>query len=234
MGEGASAKAVDAAAKNLFSNFGRSIYCFLRVARMSPETLGDRCNYGGIDTVVARLREKGGFIIVGPHVGPWEMAGAFLSALGLRIHTVALDHPSVRVTNFFDERRRAIGLLCHPMGGSFAALCAALENGECVALLIDRSHGRGGRPSTIFGRSVTLPTGHAALAVRCGVPIVTAVCVFSDGQRFKFVHGGPYYPDLSLDEDDRAEDLQRRCRIDMERFIREYPDQWFHFEPLER
>ncbi len=229
MGGDASEAELETATRNVFSNFGKSIYCFLRVGRMTPGELRARCDYGGIDVVTAKLCEKGGFIIVGPHVGPWEMAGAFLSALGLRVHTVALDHPSARVTGFFEERRRSMGLVCHPVGGSFPALSAALEKGSCVALLIDRTYGRGGKPSTMFGRSVVLPAGHAVLAVRCGVPVLSAVCVFGPGERFKFVYGGPYYPDLTLGEDDRAEDLHRRCRDDMERFIGEYPDQWFHF-----
>lgn len=231
MGEGTSRDDVDAAAKNVFSNFGKSIYFFLRArgggAGGAPP---DLCDYAGIDRVVRDLREKGGFIVAGPHVGPWEMGGVFLSALGLRIHTVALDHPSARVTRFFEERRRSVGIICHPKGGAFPVLQKALEDGSCVALLIDRLTGRGGKPCTFFGRRVTLHTGHAVLAARCRVPILAAVCVFASGDRFRFAFGGPHYPDPSLGEEACVEDLHQRCREDMERFIREHPDQWFNFK----
>ena len=230
--DGASDGEIDATAKKVFCNFGKSIYCFLRIGDSASERLRSRCDYAGIDAVTAELRGKGGFILAGPHVGPWEMGGVFLSATGLRVHTVALDHPSARVTRFFEERRRSVGIVCHPVGGAFPRLREALGAGSCVALLIDREYGRGGKSSTLFGREVVLPTGHAALAVQCGVPIVTAVCVFAPAEGFRFVFKGPYYPDPTLGEEARAEDLHRRCRRNMEEFILEHPDQWFNFSPL--
>lgn len=233
MGKAASEGEISSAARDVFSNFGKSIYCFLRIGDgAAREKMRGLCDYAGIDAVARSLGDKGGFIVAGPHVGPWEMGGVFLGDLGLRIHTVAWDHPSPRVTRFFEERRRSAGIVCHPVGGAFSVLRNALESGACVALLIDRSSGRGGRSSALFGRSVTLPTGHATLASRCGAPVLTAVCVFQSSDRFRFVFGGPHYPDLSLDDEARAEDLHRRCRDDMERFIREHPEQWFNFKPL--
>jgi lauroyl/myristoyl acyltransferase len=134
------------------------------------------------------------------------------------------------VTRFFEDRRRSVGILCHPPGGAFSVLLSAVESGSCVALLIDRPGGRGGRASALFGRRVILPTGHAVLAARCRVPVLTAACVFAPGDRFKFLFGGPHYPDATLDEEACAADLHGRCRDDMERFIRAHPDQWFNFK----
>lgn len=216
-------------ARGVFRNFGRSIYSFLRLPYMSVDELRALCDYGGIDTVTAELRLHGGFVFAGPHVGPWEMAGACLSALGLKIHTVAVDHPSRGVTKFFDKRRNMAGIVCHPAGNCFPVLCEALERGECVALLIDRTYGKTRRSYTMFARSVSLPSGHAALAVRCRVPVLTAVCVFREDGGLKFVFRGPHHPDFARGEAAAAEDLHRRCRADMEELIRAFPDQWFHF-----
>jgi KDO2-lipid IV(A) lauroyltransferase len=216
-------------AEQVFANFGRSIYSFLRLPYIAPDELKARCDYAGIDALLTSLRQSGGFVIAGPHVGAWEMAGACLSVLGYKVHTVALDHPSSGVTEFFDQRRSQAGIVCHPIGKSFPALAEALERGECVALLVDRAHGKTRRSYTMFGREVSLPTGHAALAVRCRVPVISAVCVFDGSGGFKFVYSGPHYPDISRGEEAAFEDLHRICRADMEEFIRQYPDQWFHF-----
>ena len=226
-------KVLRAAARNVFSNFGKSIYWFLRLPDMDTAELESRCDYGGLDKIVAELAAKGGFIIAGPHVGPWEVAGALLSALGVRVHTVALDHPSRGVTDFFQERRKGTGIVSYPLGGSFSHLCDALRQGGCVALLIDRTYGRVRGSYPLFGLDSPLPMGHAALAVRCRVPIVTAACVFAPDGRFRFVFKGPYYADTGVGEEAAVENLHRRCREDMEEFIRSYPDQWFHFTKLE-
>jgi len=237
MGSEATEKAIHDAAKNVFSNFGKSIYCFLRLPSLSLQELRARCDYGGLDDLARDLSRRGGFIIAGPHLGPWEIAGACLSAAGVRVHTVALDHPSAGVTALFQDRRRHAGIVSYPIGNSFSLLSEALKQGGCVALLIDRIYGRARHRFSMFDRKVALPTGHAALAFRCRVPIVTAVCVFAPdrvpGGGFKFVFNGPYYPDLSVGEEAAIGDLHRRCRADMEQYIRGYADQWFSFITLE-
>jgi lauroyl/myristoyl acyltransferase len=216
-------------AKAVFSNFGRSIYAFLRLPSLLNGEPKAACEYGGVDDLVRTLTKQGGFVIAGPHVGPWEMAGACLSALGLKIHTAALAHPSRRVSEFFDERRGAAGIVCHPVGNSFGALCDAVKRGECVALLIDRAYGKPRGSYTMFGREVALPAGHAAIAVHCGVPVLTAVCVFGEKGGLRFVFRGPHYPDPSKGEDAAVEEIHGRCRADMEELIRAFPEQWFHF-----
>ncbi|MEJ2721467.1 MAG: lysophospholipid acyltransferase family protein [bacterium] len=178
--------------------------------------------------------KKGGFILAGPHVGPWEIAGRCFSDLGIPIHTVTLDHPSASVTAFFDDRRRSMGITCYPISGSFEPLKEALKSGKCVALLIDRNYGRTRRRDPFFGHDVPLPSGHSVLAVRCGVPVVTAVIVFDGECKFKFVYNGPHYPDGTLDERSAVEKLQELCRSDMEAYIRQYPEQWFNFNSLRK
>ncbi len=233
MGRDAGEEEIYAATKRVFANFAQSIYCLLRLPYITREEIDRRCDYDGIEKVTSRLRESGGFIIAGPHVGPWELGGACLSGLGNRIHTVALEHPSAKVTEFFDERRRTVGIQCYPIGKSFLPLRNALERGDCVALLVDRAYGKSKRPYRLFGRKINLSTGYATLAVRCGVPILITLCVFAPDNRFKFVFAGPHYPDPALDEEAAVERLHAQCLRDMERFIRAYVDQWFNFERLD-
>ena len=61
---------------------------------------------------------------------------------------------------------------------------------------------------------------------------MTAACVFAENGGYKFVCGGPHYPDDSLGDDEAAAKLQESCMTDMEKFIRTYCDQWFHFRPF--
>ncbi len=234
LGPGTDETVIRKQARQVFSNFGHSIYCFLRLPYLDRTELRRRCDLNGIDEVASRLLDKGGFILAGPHVGPWEIAGRCFSDLGIRIHTVTLDHPSASVTAFFDERRRSMGMACYPISGSFQPLKDALNSGKCVALLIDRNYGRARRRDPLFGLDVPLPSGHSVLAVRCNAPIVTAVIVFDGDCRFKFVYNGPHYPDKALDERSAVEKLQALCRSDMESFIRRFPDQWFNFNSLKK
>ena len=213
-------------------HFGRSIYRFLQMPSLTPEALREFVDYNGIDGTVRDLVGQGAFIMVGPHVGPWEVGGAALGALGARIHTVALPHRSSRVTRFFREQRRRVGVYSYPIGRSAKPMLRALAAGEQVALLIDRAYGARTEQAQLFGRSVNLPSGHAALAVRFEVPILSVVCVFRPDGTVAFDYRGPHFPNANRPPEEAANELHQRCLDDMAYFIRKYPEQWFHFKPF--
>jgi KDO2-lipid IV(A) lauroyltransferase len=218
--------------RRTFSNFGRSIYYFLRLPFMAPEEIKRRCDFNGIEAVAERLVGNGGCIFVGPHLGAWEAGGACLSTLGVSLFTVALPHPSRAVTRFFNQRRQMMGIECSSPGESANRLKTTLREGKCVALLVDRVCGGRAERFRWFDTDVELPVGHLALAVRCGVPVVTTACVFDGETRFKFVFGGPHHPRTDLGRREAMTDLQQKCLADMADLIRRYPDQWFHFHPF--
>jgi KDO2-lipid IV(A) lauroyltransferase len=232
LGDEADDEEIRALTRRVFSNFGRSIYYFLRLPFIGERELKRRCNYNGIETVTKQIARDGGCIFAGPHLGAWEIGGACLAALGVPLLTAALPHPSPRVTRFFNERRELVGVGCSSLRESARSLQKALRDGKSLALLIDRDYG--GRSGTFrwFGKDVELPLGHAALALRYRVPIVTTVCVFDGDDGFKFVFGGPHYPRTDLGHAEAMSELQQKCLADMSRFISEFPDQWFHFRPF--
>jgi KDO2-lipid IV(A) lauroyltransferase len=218
--------------KSVFSHFGRSIYYFLRAPAYTKEELLRRTEFEGLDTLCERLVAERGVILVGPHVGSWEVGGAALSARGIDIVTVAMPHGSPHVTRFFETRRKGMGIRSLPLGASLKGLRRALNGRGVVALLVDRAYaGRRARLAW-FGRPDVLPTGHAALAVSCKVPVLTTVCLMKPDGRFRFIHRGPYYADSSRSDGEAAEELAMRCVRDMEDYIRSYPEQWFHFYRL--
>jgi KDO2-lipid IV(A) lauroyltransferase len=219
--------------RKVFSNFARSIFYFLRLPFIDREELKARCDYNGLDELTHDLRRQGGFILAGPHLGAWEVGAACVTALGIRLATVALPHPSRHVTRFFEKRRTLLGIECVSMGDASAGpLQRALRNGGSIALLTDRPYGGRKRRFFLFDPPVELPVGHAALAVRCRVPILSTACVFNGCGGFRFVYKGPHYPEKRLGYEDAVTRLQERCVRDMESFILEFPEQWFNFERI--
>lgn len=214
-------------------NFARAIQIFLMMPNYRWDTLRERVDMSELEAVVEGLGKRPVFLLASLHMGPWELGGLCVSRIGFKLNTVALDHPSEQVTRFFDRRRRSIGIINHPMRKSYPILKEALERGECVALLVDRAYGSTHKQFEFLGVKSPLPLGHLFLAARTGVPIVTGVFVFDDGNRFKWVQGGVHFPPPEGTEDfDKLEALQAECLKDFERIIRKYGDQWFHFQPL--
>lgn len=220
--------------RRVIINFARAIQIFLTLPYFRWDDLRDRVDLTELEAALESLGERPSFIITSLHMGPWELGGLCLSRLGFRVNTVALDHPTEQVTRFFDQRRRRIGIINHPMRGSYTILKEALERGESVALLVDRAYGATYKRFEFFGVKPPFPLGHLFLAARAGVPILTTALVFDDGNRYKFVHGGVHHPPKEGKEDlDKLESLQAGILKDFEDIIRRYGDQWFHFLPLE-
>ncbi len=221
------------ASHRIIMNFARAIVVFLRLPSYKWEELRKVTDMSQFEAAVDGLGEHPVFLVASVHMGPWEMGGLCVSRLGFKLHTVALDHPSEQVTQFFDRRRRSFGVINHPMGSSYGPLKEALQNGESVALLTDRAYGATFKRFDFFGVKAKFPLGHLYLSASTGVPILTGAFVFDEGNRYKYVHTGIHYPPPSGTEDvDKLEELQARCLADFEKMITEYSDQWFHFEPL--
>lgn len=222
------------AARRVVHNFAKSILLFLQLPFLDPDELFARCDMSELRAALAKLGPKRSFIVATGHVGPWELGGYALTRMGYVVHTVALDHPTPRVTKFYSDRRAYIGVRAHPLSGSFPTLKEAIDRGECVALMIDRTYSKVKKRFTMFGVAGEFPLGHLVLAARGRAPVVTGVLVFDGPSRFRYVHGGTHFPEEHEDEFEKLERLQEKCLRDLERLIRAYSDQWFHFEPVAR
>lgn len=216
-----------------FINFAECIRLFLKMPRIDPAAFVRDGDFSGFDAVIDKLEPGRGFIIVAAHLGPWELGGIYMKHKNIRMHTVALDHPTRQATRFFNERREYANTTCYPLDGSFPKLKRALESGECVVILIDRDYKTTNKQFTFFGVPVSLPTSHLLLAARCRVPLVTGAFILQPEGGFRGIFRGPYNISGSADRLAAMEEIQMRCLADLEDFIRAYPDQYFHFEPLQ-
>jgi KDO2-lipid IV(A) lauroyltransferase len=221
-------------ARRVFRNFARSILFFLQLPRMDIEEFKQARGNEDFKNLAEGLSREGGFIIVTAHLGPWEMGGVWLAVNDLKVNTVALNHPARAVTKFFNQRRELSGLKIHSPRGSFDVLLAALERGECVALLVDRDYGAAGLDAGWFGTPQRMPIGHLLLAHRAQVPLLTGAFVFNPGGGFRYVVKGVYRPEPELGESEMIERMQKKVLSDLEELVRTYSDQWFQFFPLAR
>jgi len=229
----ASQKELLAARRRLFSNFARSIYYFIRAPFIPREELIERCDFNGLDQVLRGLKQSG-CLLVSPHIGPWEIGGAAVAALGTPLHTVALPHPSPQVTRWFKKRRALLGIRSVSLGHGLGGLARALRAKDFVVLLVDRPYGTRSKEYAWLGHRAQLPVGHLLLAIRYNVPVVPVICVFDGRHRFKFHYGGPHFVDRSLEPEAAVDELQARVLKDVEGFVRAYPDLWFHYKRIEK
>lgn len=136
-----------------------------------------------VDTVVtgneAPLREgfnRGrGAIIALPHMGNWDLAGAWACRTGMPVSTVAERLRPEALYERFVGYRELLGMEIIPLTGGvnpISALKTALDRGRLVCLLADRDLSGSGVEVDLLGERACLPAGPAALSRVSGAPMV--------------------------------------------------------------
>ncbi len=211
----------------VFKNFSWTIVDFLRFSPEFKDEIRSTCSVEGLSGLDSVLKEGRGAIMVSPHLGPWETAGAYLASLGYKINAVALEHPSPRVTRFFSRMRGRWGIEDYSIEESGEKSIKALHRGEIVVLLIDRNYSGGGIDVEFLGHRAWMPYGHIVLAKRTGSYIVPSYCYYDNQKNIRIIISDPLDPEES-DDDERG--MMRECLSRIEDPILNHYHQWFIFD----
>ena len=154
--------------RHLVASWLRNNLMSLSLARWSDGDVLRRAIISDED--VAKLRESlagPGLVLVLPHMGSWDFAGAWCTRIGVKVVSVAERLPR-GVYERFRDARAGMGMDILPVGQPDLMRCLvrAVRRGEAVCLLSDRDlSGRGVTvPWPGTDRSVHVPAGAALLS----------------------------------------------------------------------
>ena len=165
-------------------------------------------------------------IIFTAHTGNWEILPVVAAAHGLEV-TALFRPPNNRylAEELLAARRTAGGGLVPSRAGAAWALAGVLDRGGTVGLLADQWFGRG-VPISFMGRPTRGNPLAAKLARNFDCSIYPARSVRLPGGRFRLEIeppiDAPRAPDGRLD----VQATTQRIADVIERWVREYPDQW--------
>ena len=225
---------LDAAAERVIYYAGRSYYDVFRAGVDDYVSGRAPFRYDPMEWELALnvLRSGRGTVLVGPHVGNFDLAAQWIRAQGIEMQALSLSEPSTgnRMQNWLRRKR---GIVVTPIGVSALRLAVArLRNGGVVLTGVDRPVSLDDEPVSLFGAPARLPDGHVRLAMQADVPVLVASCTLeSDGCWMLHVA-----PPLEMERTgDREGDIRRNVRrvlVVVEDLIRMAPDQWLMFVPV--
>ncbi|HXL78982.1 MAG TPA: hypothetical protein VN985_10115 [Candidatus Eisenbacteria bacterium] len=216
-------------ARRAFQNYGRMLMDFLLIGSLSPEELVKRTSMDGREHLDAALARGRGVIMAVPHMGSWDMAGAYGGAIGYPIAAVTEKFPG-SLNDAVLRTRQRFGMNVIMLGRSaIRAITKALGANHVVALLCDLEQGPG-VDVRFFGRHAIVPGGPAALALKTGAALMPA-CQYSVAPGRNHIH---LEPALAVSKGDTKERLMQRVIERFEDFIEQRPDQWYAFRPMFR
>jgi len=217
-------------ARGTFRNFALSVADFFRIPQMNAANANQFIvEVSGWEHVRSILDAKVGALIVGPHMGSWELAGAYLALNGVPITATVLPHADPRIDQIYAEMRDQTGVKIVPVGGAMRGVYTALKQGQVVGIAADRDTSGQGLLVPFFDAVTRMPQGYAKLALRTGAWILPACSYRRPDNRLALEVRPPIVVDPARDTE---ESLVLRCLSIMEEFIRARPEQWSSFADL--
>ena len=218
-------RAVDRAVRGAFASYGRYWMESLRVPSMDPDRIAAGLSIQGLAHLEAARAAGRGAVLAIPHLGGWEVGGAWFVRQGFPLTVVVEPLEPPELFEWFVRLRESFGFTVVPLGvRAGTAVIRALRANQIVGLLSDRDIGGGGVEVEFFGERTTLPAGPATIARRMKSPLhPTAI----------FFHGRGHHVIIrpAVSSEGTVADVTQRMATELEGLIRRAPEQWHLFQP---
>lgn len=197
-----------------------------------------RMDHEGSEHLFALKREGRGGILIGAHLGSFDVPRRLAGGYGVPLNAVMYTAHGERINRFIEEldpksRVRVLSLEPGSMKTAFEVK-SCLDRGELVGMLADRLPAGGGdTPVRIdfLGLPMAFPLSPFRLACLLGVPVFLSLCLRKGEAHYETLVRpvGPAAKVPRRDRDEAAVELARAWVQGLEQACLEHPYQWFNF-----
>jgi lauroyl/myristoyl acyltransferase len=209
---------------------------FLRFATRPPED-SSRLVEGvfGFERILEARKRGKGVLLLTAHLGNWEVGGLMLAAVKLPVHVVLVPdiYPAVEKARRRMHARAGVEEI--PVDKSFTptlAVLRALSSNGIVAMQGDRDFNNTGIEIPFFGRGAYFPRGPLRVAMATEATVLPAFIVRVPDGRYRAILEEPLPIDRGADREAALRRNLERYVALLERYVRQYPEQWYCFYPF--
>lgn len=191
----------------------------------SREKIAQTVTVEGEELLTDPMKRGKGVVVALPHAGNWDHAGSYFCGMGFPLVTVAERLKPEALFNKFLEYRENIGMEVLALDSrSMATLMQRAREGALIALVADRDLSKSGVDVTFFGYPARMPAGPALLAIRTGIPLITAYVSYTQtGIHIVF---NPVEIPSKGSEEERISQVVQSCADLFEEGITAAPQDW--------
>ncbi len=193
-------------------------------SKSTIDKIVDTEGFEKIQAILENLkRENKGAIFVLPHIGSWEIAGAWVANQGYQPLVVAERLKPAELFELFTQTRSRVGMEVIPHDDKPSEkLLAGLNQGRIICLVSDRDMSRKGLEVDFFGKMKSFPAGPAVLSKKANVPIIPVCTYLSHNGKITLTFGD----EIETDNSHSVEEItQKMVRVFEEMILRD-PQQW--------
>jgi len=226
-GDEKSDREIDRIIKGVFRNIGQTGVEFFRIPSLTYEEVLEIITPEYRERLDKCLEDGRGIVLLASHFGNWELMAAAGAVAGYKISAVArpLDNPDLEkaVTGI----RESSGLTILPRRTSALAVVRRLKRNEIVGILADQNTRIQNVFVDFFGIKAATTVGPALLALKTGAHLVPAFMIREAPGRHRLIIEEPIEPVRTGDEEADVVATTQKCVDILEKYVREYPSQWF-------
>ena len=180
-------------------------------------------------------QQKRGALILSAHLGSFESMRAIAQDDSIPLNVVGYFHNARMLNTILDGQgdnsgARLIDANAHPLDLALR-IQEAIEKGELVAILGDRTGYGSSTEVEFFGEKTAFPVGVYLLAAQLRCPIYLAFGLHYSPNKYD-LYCEPFIETLDLPRSKRQEILQQQARryaARLEHYCEKAPDNWFNF-----
>lgn len=226
LGEAKDSRSVSQAARRSMRNYAKDVIDLLRYSGR-PAATRARVSFDGLDRLDAAVAEGKGVILLGLHLGSWDVGAAYLAQCGYPMGAVVLSSKDNKgLDSFMQSLRSGAGVgVISTRDGVFQA-AEALRRNVVLCVLIDGPTEGKSVPVKFLGNSLHFSAGPAALALRTKAAVVPACTLRLPGNRFQGYIGERVTPGPAGNFHGSIEAFTQKMMDSLEGFVRQHPEQW--------
>ncbi len=215
-----------------FRNLGRVLGTVAHFGELTKENFHDLIVYEpepGFDEAYRRSIDEGrGRIIVGGHLGNWELQAFSYPIFFEPLTFLAREMDNPKIDRMIENIRTRLGNRQIDKANSATEIIRTLRGGGALGMLADvNSHPKEGVFVPFFGIPACTASGVAMLAIRTNALIVPAFAIWDESiSKYRVVHDEIIEPTNSGDREADIVTTTAAYTAAIERVIRRYPDQW--------
>lgn len=179
------------------------------------------------------LNSQQGLVMIGAHVGNWEIGGPFFGNYGSKLNIVMFDAEYQKIKDVLEEnsttKNYKIIALNEDGIESILKIKMAIDAKEYVCFQGDRFINSKNTMQHLFlGQNAHFPSGPFLLASRLGVPVVFYYSMREKGCKYRF-HFTKATPTSRTHALKQEKQLLTQYIATLESIVNQYPQQWFNF-----
>lgn len=197
-----------------------------RLGMLAGIDKGFRFQFNGEQHLHHLVATQQSALLIGGHLGAWEMASQQLAGIGASLHVVLFDNENSALKTYLSRLHNARSFHTIPIRQDLSHVFAiqnVVRAGGLLCLHGDRYlPGSTTRSTQFLGRPAQFPEGPFRMAVRLGLPVSFVHAVKTGWRNYDLYASEPVIAQNTTE-------LFQAYTAQLERMLQQHPTQWFNF-----